>query len=228
MGYTERGQAIVSALRNGASVEEAQRVADVSNPRENNSTSQPSASSGPLSAYTDKKWINTGGGRRHVDNFEVRNGKIFDVASENAAIRNTQANYEKFLNDKLKEYGSGRTGRYGQYTNNFMDPNRYAEHEMFMSTVKIKNLEKQLDKLWKDYEKVYMAGDDSRKEVSLKQQIDDVENQIKEYKLDAKAAGEFMNLVKESQAAEDAWNKAQEAGLSSMDWYDQTLSLIHI
>lgn len=224
MGYTERGQAIVSALRNGATVEEAQRAADVSNPRINNSESQPSASSGPLSAYTDKKWINTGGGRRHVDNFEVRNGKIFDVASENAAIRNTQANYEQFLNGKLKEYGSGRTGRFGQYTNNFMDINRYAEHEMFMSTVNVNNLEKQLKELQKEYEKVRISGTGGSAETDLKKQIAKVESQIKEYQLDAKAAGEYMNLVKESQAAEDAWNKAQEAGLNSMDWYDQTMA----
>ena len=222
MAYTERGQAIVSALRNGASVEEAQRAADVSHPRKNNSESQPSASSGPLSSYTDKKWINTGGGRRHVDNFVVRNGKIFDVASENAAIRNTQANYEQFLNGKLKEYGSGRTGRYGQYTNNFMDPNRYAEHEMFMSTVNVNNLEKQLKELQKEYERVRISGTGGSAETDLKKQIAKVESQIKEYQLDAKAAGEYMNLVKESQAAEEAWNKAQKAGLNSMDWYDQS------
>lgn len=222
MAYTERGQAIASALRNGASVEEAQRAADVSNPRKNNSESQPSASSGPLRSFTDKKWINTGGGRRHVDNFVVRNGRIFDVASENAAIRNTQANYEQFLNGKLKEYGSGRTGRYGQHTNNFMDINRYAEHEMFMSTVNVNNLEKQLDELQKEYEKVRISGTGGSAETDLKKQISEVENQIKEYQLDAKAAGEYINLVKESQAAEEAWNKAQEDGLNSMDWYDQT------
>ena len=176
----------------------------------------------PLSAYTDKKWINTGGGRRHVDNFVVRNGKIFDVASENAAIRNTQANYEQFLNGKLKEYGSGRTGRYGQYTNNFMDINRYAEHEMFMSTVNVNNLEKQLKELQKEYEKVRISGIGGSAETDLKKQIAEVENQIKEYQLDAKAAGEFIALVKEDQAAEEAWNKAQESGLNSMDWYDQT------
>lgn len=183
---------------------------------------QPSASSGPLSSYTDKKWINTGGGRRHVDNFVVRNGRIFDVASENAAIRNTQANYEQFLNGKLKEYGSSRTGRYGQYTNNFMDPNRYAEHEMFMSTVNANNLEKQLKELQKEYEKVRISGTGGSAETDLKKQIAKVESQIKEYQLDAKAAGEYMNLVKESQAADEAWNKAQKAGLNSMDWYDQS------
>ena len=186
--------------------------------------SQPPASSGPLSAYTDKKWINTGGGRRHVDNFEVRNGKIFDVASENAAIRNTQANYEQFLNGKLKEYGSDRSGRYGQYTNNFMDINRYAEHEMFMSTVNVNNLEKKLEELQKEYEKVRISGTGGSAETDLKKQIAEVEKQIKEYQLDAKAAEEYMNLVKESQAAEEAWNKAQEAGLNSMDWYDQTMA----
>ena len=185
-------------------------------------SSQSSNATQPLSAYTDKKWINTGGGRRHVDNFVVRNGRIFDVASENAAIRNTQANYEQFLNGKLKEYGSDRTGRYGQYTNNFMDINRYAEHEMFMSTVNVNNLEKKLDDLWKEYEKVRISGTGGSAETDLKKQIAEVENQIKEYQLDAKAAGEYMNLVKESQAAEEAWNKAQEAGLNSMDWYDQT------
>lgn len=181
----------------------------------------------PLSAYTDKKWINTGGGRRHVDNFVVRNGKIYETdevisARRNAAIRNTQANYEQFLNGKLNEYGSSRTGRYGQYTNNFMDINRYAEHEMFMSTVNVNNLEKQLEKLQKEYEKVRISGTGGSAETDLKKQISEVENQIKEYQLDAKAAGEYMNLVKESQAAEEAWNKAQKAGLNSMDWYDQS------
>lgn len=136
--------------------------------------------------------------------------------------RNTQANYEQFLNGKLKEYGSGRTGRYGQHTNNFMDINRYAEHEMFMSTVNVNNLEKQLKELQKEYEKVRISGTGGSAETDLKKQIAEVENQIKEYQLDAKAAGEYMNLVKESQAAEEAWNKAQESGLNSMDWYDQT------
>ena len=162
-----------------------------------------------------------------MDNFEVRDGKIYETeevlsARRNAAIRNTQTSYEQFLNGKLKEYGSDRTGRYGQYTNNFMDINRYAEHEMFMSTVNVNNLEKKLDELWKEYEKVRISGTGGSAETDLKKQIAEVENQIKEYQLDAKAAGEYMNLVKESQAAEEAWNKAQEAGLNSMDWYDQT------
>ena len=181
----------------------------------------------PLSAYTNQKWIRTGGGRRHVDNFEVRDGKIYETeevlsARRNAAIRNTHANYEQFLNGKLKEYGSERTGKFGQYTNNFFDDARYAEHEMFMSTVNVNNLEKQLKELQKEYEKVRISGTGGSAETDLKKQIAEVENQIKEYRLDAKAAGEYMNLVKESQAAEEAWNKAQEAGLNSMDWYDQT------
>lgn len=132
--------------------------------------------------------------------------------------------YAKYLADYLKANGNDRKTRFGNYENNSMDTLSFAQHEMFMSTVNVNNLEKKLDDLWKEYEKVYMAGDDSRTEVALKQQIAEIENQIKEYQLDAKAAGEYMNLVKETQAAEEAWNKAQEAGLNSMDWYDQTMA----
>ncbi|MCI7727996.1 MAG: hypothetical protein MSH58_12845 [Clostridiales bacterium] len=91
-----------------------------------------------------------------------------------------------------------------------------------MSTVNVNNLEKQLKELQKEYEKVRISGTGGSAETDLKKQIANVESQIKEYQLDAKAAGEYMNLVKESQAAEDAWNKAQKAGMNSMDWYDQT------
>lgn len=220
--FHEYSRAREQAESSGQTKEQAHQNAMAAQGQSTATSLQSSNATQPLSAYTDKKWINTGGGRRSVDNFEVRNGKIFDVASENAAIRNTQANYEQFLNGKLKEYGSGRTGRYGQYTNNFMDPNRYAEHEMFMSTVNANNLEKQLKELQKEYERVRISGTGGSTETDLKKQIAKVENQIKEYQLDAKAAGEYMNLVKESQAAEDAWNKAQKAGLNSMDWYDQT------
>lgn len=220
--FHEYSRAREQAEASGQTKEQAHQNAMAAQGQTKATSLQSSNVTQPLSAYTDKKWINTGGGRRHVDNFEVRNGKIFDVASENAAIRNTQANYEQFLNGKLKEYGSGRTGRYGQYTNNFMDPNRYAEHEMFMSTVNANNLEKQLKELQKEYERVRISGTGGSTETDLKKQIAKVESQIKEYQLDAKAAGEYMNLVKESQEAEEAWNKAQKAGLNSMDWYDQS------
>lgn len=220
--FHEYSRAREQAESSGQTKEQAHQNAMAAQGQSTATSLQSSNATQPLSAYTDKKWIKTGGGRRHVDNFVVRNGKIFDVASENAAIRNTQANYEQFLNDKLKEYGSGRTGRYGQYTNNFMDPNRYAEHEMFMSTVNANNLEKQLKELQKEYERVRISGTGGSAETDLKKQIAKVESQIKEYQLDAKAAGEYMNLAKESQAAEEAWNKAQKAGLNSMDWYDQT------
>lgn len=185
-------------------------------------TPQSSNLSGPLSNFTNQKWINTGGGRRHVDNFEVRDGIIFDVSPRNAAIKNTQANYEQFLNNRLKEYGSDRTGRYGQYTNNFLDVTRYAEHEQFMSSVLSNNLEKQLEELQKEYEKIRIAGTGGRAETDLKKQIAELENQISEYKMDARAAGEYLAAVKETQAAEEARKKAQESGLNSMDWYDQT------
>ena len=220
--FHEYSRAREQAESSGQTKEQAHQNAMAAQGQSTATSLQSSNATQPLSAYTDKKWINTGGGRRHVDNFVVRNGRIFDVASENAAIRKTQANYEQFLNGKLKEYGSGRTGRYGQYTNNFMDQNRYAEHEMFMSTVNANNLEKQLKELQKEYEKVRISGTGGSTETDLKKQIAKVESQIKEYQLDAKAAGEYMNLVKDSQAAEEAWNKAQKAGLNSMDWYDQS------
>lgn len=176
----------------------------------------------PLNSLTGKPFIKVNGILMPSENYEVRNGFIVDVTAENLARTKAQSSYDQYLGDFLKANGSERTGKFGQYTNNFMDINRYAEHEMFMSTVNVNNLEKQLKELQKEYEKVRISGTGGSAETDLKKQIAKVESQIKEYQLDAKAAGEYMNLVKESQAAEEAWNKAQKAGLNSMDWYDQS------
>ena len=163
-------------------------------------TPQSSNLSGPLSSFTNSPFIKIGGVLWPTENFEVRDGNIFDVTAEklysekkNAAIKNTQANYEQFLNGKLKEYGSERTGKFGQYTNNFYDGVRYAEHEQFMSSVLSNNLGKQLEKLQEEYDKLneeyagsgswLLTPDDTnrmRQMEDLQTQIEDIQSQIKE------------------------------------------------
>ena len=184
--------------------------------------SNPSKSSGLLSDLTKKPFVMVNGILMPSENYVVRNGFIFDATAENLARIRTKNNYDQYLGDFLKANGSKRTGKFGQYNNNFMTGEDYANHELFMSTFAISDLEKQLEEAQKNYEKARLSGEDSGYEVKYKNQIKDLQSQLKEYQLDAKAAGEYLNLVKETQAAEDARNKAQEAGLNSMDWYDQT------
>ena len=184
--------------------------------------SNPSKSSGLLSDLTKKPFVMVNGILMPSENYVVRNGFIFDATAENLARIRTKNNYDQYLGDFLKANGSKRTGKFGQYNNNFMTGEDYANHELFMSTFAISDLEKQLEEAQKNYEKARLSGEDSGYEVKYKNQIKDLQSQLKEYQLDAKAAGEYMNLVKESQAAEEAWNKAQKAGMNSMDWYDQT------
>lgn len=184
--------------------------------------SNPSKSSGLLSDLTKKPFVMVNGILMPSENYVVRNGFIFDATAENLARIRTKNNYDQYLGDFLKANGSKRTGKFGQYNNNFMTGEDYANHELFMSTFAISDLEKQLEEAQKNYEKARISGEDSGYEVKYKNQIKDLQSQLKEYQLDAKAAGEYLNLVKETQAAEEARKKAQESGLNSMDWYDQT------